>query len=86
MAYALWFRGVQILPIAQVTLLGLLSPVVAAIAGWLVLGQSLSPAQFGGMAIALTAIWIAVFFGSAKTAENPPSVEQITVEAPAGAA
>ena len=84
-AYALWFRGVQILPIAQVTLLGLLSPVVAAIAGWLVLGQSLSPAQFGGMAIVLTAIGIAVLFASAKTAEKPPSLAKIAVEAPSGA-
>ena len=60
-AYALWFRGIQILPVAQVTLLGLFSPVIAAIAGWVVLGQSLSPTQFAGMAIVLSSIWIAMF-------------------------
>ncbi len=79
LAYALWFRGIQILPVAQVTLLGLLSPVVAAIAGWIVLGQSLSPAQFAGMAIVLSALWIAVF--SPSTAQDPPRLQEIAAAA-----
>ncbi|WP_433086123.1 EamA family transporter [Dactylosporangium sp. CA-052675] len=57
-AYLLWFRGVTTLPPAQVTLLGLLSPVVAAAAGWLALGQSLSPGQLAGAVIVLAAVLI----------------------------
>ncbi|MEM9607638.1 MAG: EamA family transporter [Actinomycetota bacterium] len=56
LAYALWFRGVQRLPVANVTLLGLLSPVVAALGGLLVLGQTLGPAQTLGVAVVLVAI------------------------------
>lgn len=76
-AYALWFRGIQILPVAQVTLLGLFSPVIAAIAGWVVLGQSLSPTQFAGMAIVLSSIWIAMFSGGTEKAEKLPSLEKL---------
>jgi len=76
-AYALWFRGIQILPVAQVTLLGLFSPVIAAIAGWVVLGQSLSPTQFAGMVIVLSSIWIAMFSGGTEKAEKLPSLEKL---------
>jgi len=55
-AYSLWFRGVQALPVAQVSLLGLLSPVVAAAAGWLALDQSLSIGQLVGSALILVAV------------------------------
>jgi probable blue pigment (indigoidine) exporter len=55
-AYFLWFRGVTGLPPAQVTLLGLLSPVGAAALGWLVLDQALSPGQLFGAAAVLGAV------------------------------
>lgn len=55
-AYLLWFRGVGRLPVSSTALLGLLSPVVAALAGWLVLGEALRPVQLAGFALALTAI------------------------------
>jgi probable blue pigment (indigoidine) exporter len=51
--YALWFRGLERLPAARVSFLGLLSPVVAAVAGWLVLDQSLTRWQLLGVALAL---------------------------------
>lgn len=57
-AYALWFRGVERLPVARVSLLGLLSPVVATAAGWLVLDQTLTGSQLAGAALVLTALWI----------------------------
>lgn len=55
-AYANWFRGVQQLPVAVVSMLGLLSPLVAAGIGWLALDQQLSPLQLSGGALILTAI------------------------------
>ena len=76
-AYALWFRGIQILPVAQVTLLGLFSPVIAAIAGWVVIGQSLSLTQFTGMAIVLSSIWIAMFSRGTEKTEKLPSLEKL---------
>ncbi|MFC4059442.1 EamA family transporter [Planomonospora corallina] len=54
-AYTLWFRGVGRLPALQVSLLGALSPLTAALLGWAVLGQTLSPLQLGGFAVALAA-------------------------------
>lgn len=57
-AYTLWFRGIEQLPIAQVTLLGLASPVVAAAAGWIILKQALTPPQMAGVTLVLAAIWL----------------------------
>lgn len=55
-AYALWFRGIRALPATSVAFLGLLSPVVATAAGWLILGQELTPGQVLGAVIVLTAL------------------------------
>ncbi len=57
-AYSLWFRGVQLLPVAQVSMLGLLSPLVAAVAGWVVLDQTLGLGQLAGAALILGAVWL----------------------------
>ena len=50
--YWLWFRGVARLPATSVAFLTLLSPLSAAVIGWVALGQSLNPLQVLGMAIA----------------------------------
>ncbi|MFF4415141.1 EamA family transporter [Streptosporangium sp. NPDC001559] len=54
-AYSLWFRGVSRLAPPQVSLLGTLSPLTAALAGWIVVNQSLSPLQLTGFFLALAA-------------------------------
>jgi probable blue pigment (indigoidine) exporter len=56
MAYSIWFWGLERLPAARVSLLGLLSPLVAAVVGWAALGQGLTPAQVGGMVLAFGAV------------------------------
>ncbi|GIJ69777.1 ABC transporter permease [Virgisporangium ochraceum] len=55
-AYVLWFRGVTSLAPARVTVLALLSPAVAALLGWAVLGQALSAGQVVGFAAVLGAV------------------------------
>ena len=57
-AYALWFRGITRLPVANVALLGLLSPLVAVTAGYLVLDQHLGVLQLTGVAVVLSALWL----------------------------
>ncbi|MBB4791765.1 EamA family transporter [Streptomyces nodosus] len=54
-AYWLWFRGIGRLTATQATLLGPLSPLTAAVVGWVALGQALGPVQLGGMAVAFGA-------------------------------
>ncbi|WP_457029866.1 EamA family transporter [Kitasatospora sp. P5_F3] len=63
-AYWLWFRGIGRLPASSVAFLGLLSPVSAAALGWLALGQSLTPLQLLGMAIALGGTAVGALFGT----------------------
>lgn len=56
LAYALWFRGIGRLPVTATALLGLLSPLVAALVGWALLGERLNLIQVVGFALALTAL------------------------------
>jgi probable blue pigment (indigoidine) exporter len=56
LAYALWFRGIEQLKAWQVSFLGLLSPVVAVFAGFLILGQTLSPIQITGTVLIFSSI------------------------------
>ncbi|MGC9376364.1 EamA family transporter [Streptomyces sp. MH13] len=55
LAYWLWFRGIGRLSATQVTFLGPLSPLTAAVVGWAALGQALTPVQLAGMALAFAA-------------------------------
>ncbi|MFC7550444.1 EamA family transporter [Plantactinospora sp. GCM10030261] len=54
--YVLWFRGITSLPVTNVAVLGLLSPLVAAALGAVLLGQTLGPIQLAGFALSLAAI------------------------------
>jgi len=56
LAYTLWFRGIQQLPVIAPGLLALLSPVVATLLGALVAGETFSPIQALGLALVLVAL------------------------------
>lgn len=56
LAYLLWFRGVSALPAGAVSFLPLVSPLVAAILGLVVLGETLSPLQWAGFGLAMLAV------------------------------
>ncbi|WP_298016146.1 EamA family transporter [uncultured Castellaniella sp.] len=58
LTYALWFRGIGRLSPVAVSSLLFLSPVTAAILGWLFLDQALSPPQLAGMAIVAASVWL----------------------------
>ena len=55
-AYVLWFEGIRRLPVTPTALLGLLSPLTAALLGHLVIGEVLTSIQLLGFALALTAM------------------------------
>jgi probable blue pigment (indigoidine) exporter len=75
-AYTLWFRGVGRLPVARVSLLGLLSPVVAIALGWIIAGQAMTPIQIVGLLLVLAALLIGQTGG--RLARRP----YLTVKAP----
>ncbi|GAB2630614.1 EamA family transporter [Streptomyces capparidis] len=56
LAYVLWFRGITALPVGSVAVLVLLSPLVAAVLGAVVLGQTFGPVQLVGFGLSLAAI------------------------------
>ncbi|MFE5509469.1 EamA family transporter [Streptomyces sp. NPDC056529] len=92
-SYVLWFRGIERLGASSVTLLGPLSPVTAAIIGWVALGQALGPVQLLGVAIALGATLAgqltprtsgtpAEVFSTGERKEPEPSAEPEAREVP----
>lgn len=56
LAYVLWFRGIGRMPAGVAAFLPVLSPLVAAVLGWAVLGESLTTLQALGFALALVAV------------------------------
>ncbi len=56
LAYALWFQGVERLPVGALSFLPMLSPAVATALGRLALDQTLTTAQALGFALALLSI------------------------------
>lgn len=56
LSYTLWFASVRKLPVTSTSLLGLVSPLVAATLGAVVLGQALGAIQLLGFALALAAL------------------------------
>ncbi len=56
LAYTLWFRGIQLLPVIAPGLLALLSPVVATLLGTFVAGESFMPLQALGIALVLVSL------------------------------
>lgn len=63
LTYALWFRGLARIEPSVAAALGLLSPVMAVILGWVILGQNLSPTQFIGALVVLGSVWLSQYAG-----------------------
>ncbi|MEO6651397.1 MAG: EamA family transporter [Ilumatobacteraceae bacterium] len=74
LAYANWFAGIQRLPINIVSFLGLLSPLVATIAGWAILDETLTTTQLAGAALVLAAVIAPHLPGASKRPTNPASL------------
>lgn len=53
LTYTIWFAGIRRLPVTATALLGLLSPLVAAVFGAAIAGEALTPLQLLGFAAAL---------------------------------
>ncbi|MEG3838791.1 EamA family transporter [Microcoleus sp. herbarium14] len=58
LAYALWFRGIEKLKASAVSSLGLMSPVVATLIGFVLLHQTLTLVQLIGIAIVLMSVLV----------------------------
>ncbi|MFY8105824.1 MAG: EamA family transporter [Elstera sp.] len=58
LTYILWFRGLARLKPSIVAPLGFLSPLMAVLLGWSLIGQALTPAQLAGVALVLGSVWL----------------------------
>jgi probable blue pigment (indigoidine) exporter len=67
-AYVMWFRGIARLAASTTAFLGLLSPVVAILLGWLIANEDLTPMQIAGIVIVLSSISAAIISKPAQAA------------------
>lgn len=84
-AYTLWFRGVQQLPVIAPGLLALLSPIVATTLGLLVAGESFTVIQAIGLALTIGALVLGQIVGrpaSAPTARPEEPSAPVALAAP----
>jgi probable blue pigment (indigoidine) exporter len=58
LAYALWFRGIDKLKASAVSALGLMSPVVATLIGFVFLHQTFTPTQLIGIVLVLISVLV----------------------------
>jgi probable blue pigment (indigoidine) exporter len=77
-AYAVWFWGIERIPPASASFLGLLSPVVASVLGYLVLDQLFNGAQVLGA----VAVLAAVVVGQLATPTVPAAAPAVPVPVP----
>ena len=75
LAYVLWFRGIARLAPVAVSSLGLLSPLVAVLLGWALLGQSISGVALLGLIAVLGSILAVQWAAAAKPAVAAPHVK-----------
>lgn len=77
LAYANWFRGVQALPVRVTSFLGLISPLVASAAGWVVLGEGLTRVQVSGAILVAAAVLLAQLPVSWRYRRGPAPLARI---------
>ncbi|WP_300653877.1 DMT family transporter [Pseudomonas sp.] len=77
LAYVLWFRGIARLAPVAVSSLGLLSPLVAVLLGWALLGQSITGVALLGLVAVLGSI-LAVQWAAAPAQSNSAATAQAT--------
>src|SRR3989338_1287676 len=75
LAYVLWFRGIARLAPVAVSSLGLLSPLVAVLLGWALLGQSITGVALLGLIAVLGSILAVQWAAAAKPAVAAPHVK-----------
>ncbi|WP_131738213.1 EamA family transporter [Actinomadura roseirufa] len=81
LSYPIWFRGIGRLPVVAVSFLPLLSPAVAVILGLVFEGESLTPLQGVGFALALTTIAAAQLPpGAVRNLVRPPATSTVTAK------
>lgn len=79
-AYTLWFRGIQRLPVIVPGLLALLSPIVATLLGVILAGETFTGVQMTGLAVALAALIGGQF--AARPRRAPASAEPSAAPVP----
>lgn len=75
LAYTLWFRGIQQLPVIAPGLLALLSPIVATLLGTLVAGETFTTLQAAGVVTVLTALVAGQLAAIRRQPSDGPNVD-----------
>lgn len=73
LAYLLWFRGIDRLKASAVSYLGLMSPVVATLIGFVWLQQTFTPTQLVGIGIIFTSVLLGQQINASRRRPSTPA-------------
>lgn len=71
-AYSIWVEGVGRIPVQHSAILGFLTPVVAPLFAWVLLGEGVTPVTAAGGALILAAGALVVLYGDPEVEPEPP--------------
>ncbi|WP_109468276.1 EamA family transporter [Albibacillus kandeliae] len=74
LTYIIWLRGIQIIQPTAASVLGLLSPMSAALLGWFFLNETLSTTQSIGMMIVLLSVLVGQYALRSNRASPEPAL------------
>ena len=74
LTYIIWLRGIQIIQPTAASVLGLLSPMSAALLGWIFLNETLSTTQCIGMMVVLLSVLVGQYALRSNRASPEPAL------------
>lgn len=74
LTYIIWLRGIRIIQPTAASILGLLSPLSAALLGWVFLNETLSVSQSFGMMVVLLSIFVGQYALRSKPVSTKPTL------------
>lgn len=77
LTYIIWLRGIRIIQPSAASLLGLLSPLSAALLGWLFLNETLSVPQSIGMIVVLLSVFVGQYALRSKPISTKPTLAAV---------
>lgn len=77
LTYIIWLRGIRIIQPTAASILGLLSPMSAALLGWYFLNETLSISQSIGMIVVLLSVFVGQYALRSKTVSPKPTLAAV---------
>lgn len=77
LTYIIWLRGIRVIQPTAVSILGLFSPLSAAVLGWVLLNETLSVLQIAGMVVVLVSVIVGQYALRSRPVAPKPALAEV---------